>query len=340
MLERPPREALELGRAELVPKGAREVGAGHGTAAREHPPSKVTQPPAEPESCPHGKVSEEPAEREEQCEGEPRDHGAPHDTRLRHPWGRANQAIAARVMREEAAAASGHLQHDALDHVDHVFAAIGDRLHRLVQLLPLDHLDGVLGALEQGGELVAKQAVGFVLEPVHLDGVLVVEGRQRAQTADRAIRLLRRLHDDLGHRDGPVGWAVDLVDEEPISHLVDEVEHVVQPAGHRVDVLAVDRRDEGGVEPAHDLVGERVAGVLDVLDSLGLCLGVRIVEAQLFEHARRRHDVPGLLLEQVEEFLFARKQAEHAVTTSSVQSGGGRLSARPRWRRLSPLSRL
>jgi hypothetical protein len=50
--------------------------------------------------------------------------------------------------------------------------------------------------------------------------------------------------------------------------------------------------------------------------------------------------VPGLLLEQVEEFLFARKQAEHAVTTSSVQSGGGRLSARPRWRRLSPLSRL
>src|SRR4029450_10990057 len=71
--------------------------------------------------------------------------------------------------------------------------------------------------------------------------------------------------------------------------------------------------------------------------SPALCLGGRIVEGQLFEPARCRHDVPGLLLEQVEEFLFARKQAEHAVTTSSVQPGGGRLSARPRWRRLSPL---
>jgi hypothetical protein len=36
--------------------------------------------------------------------------------------------------------------------------------------------------------------------------------------------------------------------------------------------------------------------------------------------------VPGLLLEQVEEFLLARKQAEHAVTASSVRPAEGRLS--------------
>ena len=138
----------------------------------------------------------------------------------------------------------------------------------------------------------------------------------------------------------PVGRAVDLVDEEPIGHRVDEVEHVVQPAGHRVDVLTVDRRDKGRVEPAHDLVSERVPGVLDVLDPLGLCLGVRIVQGQFFEDSRRRHDVPGLLLEQVEEFLLARKQAEHAVITSSVQPGGGDSSDPSTVARCPPLSRL
>src|SRR4029077_13879588 len=126
VLEGPPREILELGRSQLVPEGAREVVTGHGAAAREHPPSEGAQATAEPESCPDGKVSEEPAEGEKQCEDKPRPQGARRDARLRDPWASASQAIAARVMREEAAAASGHLQHDALDHIDHVFAAIGD----------------------------------------------------------------------------------------------------------------------------------------------------------------------------------------------------------------------
>ena len=85
-------------------------------------------------------------------------------------------------------------------------------------------------ALEQRGELVAQQAVGLVLEPVHLDRVLVVVGRERAQAAHRAVRLLGRLHDDLGHRDASVGGGHDLVEEQPVGDRVDEVEHVVEPA--------------------------------------------------------------------------------------------------------------
>src|SRR5687767_4346677 len=71
---------------------------------------------------------------------------------------------------------SGHLEDDAFDHVDHVLAAVGDRFHRLVQLLPLDQLDGVYSALEQRGELVPQEAVRLVLEAIHLDAVLVIEG--------------------------------------------------------------------------------------------------------------------------------------------------------------------
>lgn len=59
--------------------------------------------------------------------------------------------------------ASGHLEHDALDDVDQILAAVGDRLRSLVQILPLQ-LDRVLGS-HQRREFVAQQAVGFALEP-------------------------------------------------------------------------------------------------------------------------------------------------------------------------------
>jgi hypothetical protein len=216
-------------------------------------------------------------------------------------------------------AGTGHLEGDALDHVDHVLAAIRDRLHRLVQLLPLDHLDGVRPPFEQRRELVAQEPVRLVLQPIHLHRVLVVEGRQRAQAAHRAVGLLRGLHDDPGHLDRALGRGLDLVEQEPIRHRVDQVQHVVETAGERVDVLPIDRGDEGGVEAAHDLVGEGVARVLQVLDLLGLSLGVRVVEGQLLERPRRGHDVGGLLLEQIEELLFPGKQPEH----------GGILSRRP-----------
>ena len=51
---------------------------------------------------------------------------------------------------------------------------------------------------------------------------------------------------------------------------VDGVHHVVERAGQRVDVLAVERRDEGAVQALDDLVGQEVALVLDFLDFVGL----------------------------------------------------------------------
>src|ERR1043166_9823294 len=64
---------------------------------------------------------------------------------------------------------SGHLQNDPFDHVRHVLAAVGDDLHRLVDLLPLDDLDGIARRLEHRGQAVAGEIVGAVLETVHLD---------------------------------------------------------------------------------------------------------------------------------------------------------------------------
>src|SRR2546428_8746189 len=68
---------------------------------------------------------------------------------------------------------SRHLEDDSLDHVRHVLAAVGDGLERLIDLLPLDHLDRVRLLVEHRPEALAQQAVGAVLEPGDLYGMLV-----------------------------------------------------------------------------------------------------------------------------------------------------------------------
>src|SRR5437762_10914422 len=95
---------------------------------------------------------------------------------------------------------SGHLEDDPFDDVRHVLAAVGDDLHRLVDLLPLDDLDGIALLVEERSQAVAQQVVGAVLQPVDLDRVLVKTRIHVAQAADGPVHGLRRLPDHVGHR--------------------------------------------------------------------------------------------------------------------------------------------
>src|SRR5262245_33018222 len=61
---------------------------------------------------------------------------------------------------------SGVLEDHALDHVGDVLAAVARRLHELVDLLPLDDLDGISLLAEQPGDGAAQDGVGLVFEPV------------------------------------------------------------------------------------------------------------------------------------------------------------------------------
>src|SRR5215475_4682093 len=112
-------------------------------------------------------------------------------------------------------AASGHLEDDPLDHVGDVLAPVGDDLHRLVDLLPLDHLDRIALLVEELGKAVAQQGVGEVLQPVDLDGVLVEAGIHRAQAADGAVHGGHGGDDHLSHRATGRGRLLDAVDHEP-----------------------------------------------------------------------------------------------------------------------------
>lgn len=74
-------------------------------------------------------------------------------------------------------------------------------------------------------------------------------------------------------------------------------------------------------------MGESVAGVLEVLDSLRVRLGVGVVQGERFEHASGGHDVRVLLLEEVEELLFTREEPKHGRNVSEPPrdvNGGSR----------------
>src|SRR3989454_11334719 len=131
------------------------------------------------------------------------------------------------VNTEGRAIGSRHLEDDPLDDVRHVLAAVGDRLHRLVDLLPLDHLAGVALLLEHRAERLAQQGVGAVLKAVHLHRVLVEARVHRAQAPDAAGHRRDLRHDHLRHRPAPPGRLFDPVDDEALGGGLEEVEHVV-----------------------------------------------------------------------------------------------------------------
>src|SRR5436309_268804 len=234
------------------------------------------------------------------------------------------------VSTEGRAIGSRHLEDDPLDDVRHVLAAVGDGLHRLVDLLPLDHLDGVALLLEHRGEGLAQQGVGAVLKAVHLHRVLVEARVHRAQAPEAAVHRRDLGHDHLGHRPARRSRFFDPVDDEALGGGLEEVEHVVEAGREVVDVLAVDRRDEGRVEPPDDLVGDLVARVFDFLDGVSLGPGVGESVDHLVEEAGGPNDVLGLLLEGIEEPDFPRDQvgqAEHGIiakcSTPSRESSPG-----------------
>src|SRR5256884_9512677 len=116
----------------------------------------------------------------------------------------------------------------------------------------------------------------------------------------------------------------DPVDDEALGGGLEVVEHVVEAGREVVDVLAVERRDEGRVQPFDDLVRDLVARVLDLFDRVRLGPGVGEGVDQLLEEAGGLDDVPGLLLEVVEEPDFFRDQVEHGTTANFTTPCGAR----------------
>ena len=145
----------------------------------------------------------------------------------------------------------------------------------VVDVLPLDDVDRVVAVLEELGHRLADDPVAFVLQPMDLDPVLL-HALEVAQLGERGGDLLALADDDLGllHARSAIG-CVDPVEDAGVGDLLDQVDDVVQTVDQRVDVLAVERRDEGRFQLVADVVADLVAGVLGVAQLAGQCARAR-----------------------------------------------------------------
>src|SRR2546421_165645 len=199
-----------------------------------------------------------------------------------------------------AAARSRVLDDDALEDVGHLLGGVDRRLQALEEVLPADHDHRVDAVVEEGSHRLAAHPVAVVLQPVDLDGV-VRDVAEAAHPRHRVGDLARGLQQDvreplpLDHR------SLDLVEAHVVGDLLGVVDDVVERRGQLVDVLAVDRGDEGLVEALDDVVGDPVALLLADQDVPRQVGALRVVAEHLVQEVGRAHDVARRLLEQVEE---------------------------------------
>ncbi len=92
--------------------------------------------------------------------------------------------------------------------------------------------------------------------------------------------------------------------------MVDRVHHVVERRRQRVEVLAVERRDERPVQALNGVMGQRVALMLGVTNDLGSAPIGRLALEHLLELTRRPLNLLGRRSVQFEERFFAWDEAE------------------------------
>ena len=106
---------------------------------------------------------------------------------------------------------------------------------------------------------------------LHDEGFEVLEA---AQVAQGLVDLVATQDYQCGLLDRCLGRRSDVVEHKRVGHLFDEIEDVVQAADQSVDLLTVEGRDKGCLEPAADVVADVVAAMLGITDLLGRFVGI------------------------------------------------------------------
>src|SRR5512138_2694033 len=213
---------------------------------------------------------------------------------------------------------SGVFDDDALEQIRDVFAAVRGRLEEVENLLPLDHRDGVTLLVEELDDRILVDAIRFVLELFDARGHFehAVAPFERMQRFGDAIE---RIADDLDEPLRTAADARDLIEPNHGRRRINGVHHIVERAGKRVNIFAVQRRDERTVEAVNDGPRAAIARVLDFLDRLDFrdIGGVR--RDHLFQNAGTGTN----FLRQADEFL------EKVVVSRNQTKRGHRTSGAP-----------
>src|SRR5450756_1936782 len=103
---------------------------------------------------------------------------------------------------------------------------------------------------------------------------------------------------------------LDAVEDKGVGYLFDHVQDVIQAGDEGVDLLAIEGRDEGSLEPAPDVVADLVAAALRLPNLLGRLVGIVERSQHRLELAGAVKDVGRVLHEEVKESLFAWDQSK------------------------------
>src|SRR5829696_8156689 len=213
-------------------------------------------------------------------------------------------AVPTTITRMRSELTSRVLDDYALDDLGSGLSRVDRLLEDREHVLPADHHHRVDPVREQGRHSVAGDPVPLVLEPVDLDPVFV-QVLEVGEVLEPRGELFAGLDENGGqilclrHR------RLDLVEGEEVGGLLGEVDDVVHLRREAVDVLAVDRRDEGRVEALDDFVGDFVALLLGLEDFEAEAAVVGPAAHHLVEQARRVEGVVARFAEEVEEGAVA-----------------------------------
>src|SRR5699024_4685452 len=141
---------------------------------------------------------------------------------------------------------SGVVHYDSLDGVGHMLAGVHAGLEIVVHLAPGDDLDGVGAGLVQRAHAGQKEPVALLFQVVDLDDLLVQTAGvlEVGQLLDQHLDLLAALDHLARHLQRVGADGLDVVAVDALQNVLDLVDHIVDVARERQNVLALDRGDE------------------------------------------------------------------------------------------------
>src|SRR5512143_801361 len=160
---------------------------------------------------------------------------------------------------------------DTFEYVGDVFRSVRGVFEQLVDVFPLDDVNGVIMIVDELAEGVAVLAVDPVLEPVDLDAVLLhAEILLRAELPERLFQDIGGHLEVFGNGNDLRRRLFDLVHCHSVHGGPHQVDDIGDPGRERMDVFAVDGGEEGFVQVLHDVVSEHVAFLLELVDDFCL----------------------------------------------------------------------
>src|SRR6266545_1252310 len=205
----------------------------------------------------------------------------------------------------------------AMRGVGDMFEGVAGGLQLVGNLLHLEYGQRVVLAGEQAHQQHPVRPVALVLQLVAADPVLleVAHGAQPVHPLDGQPGLLVEHVDHLVHLAGQCRQARHAVQVQQAADRLEVVHHVVELRAEPVDVLPVERRDEGTVDLVEHLVGDGVAVVLDLDQPLADRLHVHPGHGELGEQLGALDQVRGGAGEEAVEGTVGGAELEsHGVT--------------------------